>query len=321
MKHLLCLLVFCFFYSTINADRSPFKLAKQKEVIAFQIWEKLIFVSAEVNQKKGWFLLDTGASEFSLNVKYFENFTESNMSNIFVDVNGQKALLNYASIKQFNLGAIKRSNFHAPLLDLTDLEYMVGKKVLGLVGYEFLRHFETFVNYDNKTITLFRLNEEGIPLVTEERPSPMHTFQFELKSKIPVLNAQIGKYENISLALDSGASLNVLHKVWKKRLSPYIMAKHTVLFSGSFTEPRKTDYFNFSSIVLEDKIGIKYWKAALQDISNLQEVITGVDGIMGINFFRLGQVSINYQTKTIKAWKGKTNTFNLRSSIVERSKS
>lgn len=297
-KYYLIGLLLCCCYSLVGY---PYVLAAKKEVVPIEISKRLILVKAKINQQQGYFLFDTGVSHLVLNERHFDHFTQFDFKHAVTDVNGVVSDSKHVSVKSFRWGKLSRKNFLAPQINLSHLEHSLGKKLLGLIGYQVIKSLEIIIDYDEKTLTLIDLNKDGLPSIAYSTPAD-YQFDFKLFRYMPVLEVSFANKLTLQLGLDSGSTLNMINKSLEKQFKPISKSNRRISFKGALSEVWEANYLLMENVAIENQVAWRFWKAAFEDLSHMHEHQVPIDGLLGINFFRMGRVAINFKKKEIKVW-------------------
>lgn len=118
-------------------------------------------IAAHINNKKISLLIDTGASRTVLDKERFEKIAEDEKIKEHkheatgLGTNSMKAF--ETIIKKFTVGKLEIKNYRAGLLDLSHVNKSyasIGKKPIdGVLGSDFMKKFNTVINYEKKTIS------------------------------------------------------------------------------------------------------------------------------------------------------------------------
>lgn len=297
---LLATLFFSFFANQLPA--SDFQLEESPFVYKFEKSRRMILVKAQVDAQEGYFLIDTGADDLILNQNYFQDYEAlTNLGN-YKDINGRKKKVEYLFIDTFRWGSVTRSKFYVQQLDFSAVENVFEEKILGLMGFEVFRHFEMIIDYDNEEIILSKLDQKGNPITPAIEAQPDYSFPFTLNAHLPTLEADFGSGETVNIGLDSGSSINILDRKWKRELADAAHRKGKIRFMGANASRKVRDYYTVDQVDVQDQFAIRFWKAAIGKLEHFESTEIFIDGIMGINFFEIGRVGINYRQKKIDVW-------------------
>lgn len=176
-KHLAFLVFLCFLFGNNPVKSQDFKFTsgRKQQTMSFELIKNLIIIPIYINDKGPFdFILDTGVSPMivtdttlkeSLKVSYPRPIKISGYGNF----EGIDAFLGATSVR---VGDAEASSIPTVFLkdDVLSLSGFVGKKIYGLIGYNFFNSFTVKVSYSNKTIRFIspekktKLKGERIPL-------------------------------------------------------------------------------------------------------------------------------------------------------------
>ncbi|MCO6491969.1 MAG: hypothetical protein J5I98_26365 [Phaeodactylibacter sp.] len=296
MQHLYTLL---FFLSPVGflLAGPTYHMTEPSSTVPLFIRNKLILVEGQANGQSGYFLFDTGASELALNEAYFPRQEHAAPGTRFADVSGHSIRHGYAFVDSFYWAGLCREAFFGACLDMSALESRLGEKLLGIIGYDVLQHVDLEIDYYRKTMILIR------PGTIPPRPSgPHYTFHFRMNRHLPVLKAGLGDATDLDMAIDSGSSVNVCSSRFKKKLKNKALQKRRVSLLGASGASEQAPYYIMESMVVENAYSIAYCRIALASMGVVDDYSLGVDGLLGVNFFRLGRVFFSYQSRRIDVW-------------------
>jgi hypothetical protein len=153
-----------------------------------------LFIPVQVNNSEPlWFVLDSGSSSTLLNKRVV------NTLKLKVEGTGEaegagegkdRALL--ASGVTLKLSGIRLTNQQLPAIDFKELEAALGRKIDGLLGYDFIRHFVVEVDYEARLIKIhnaakYRYRGRGESLaITTEDGHPHVRLKFTLPAREPL---------------------------------------------------------------------------------------------------------------------------------------
>jgi predicted aspartyl protease len=153
------LVALCFILAQKNAVAQDFKFqtSQKQQTIPFSLVKNLIIIPIYINGKGPFdFILDTGVNPMivtdstlkeSLKVPYVRNIKIGGYGNF----DGIDAFLGKTTV---NIGEAEGENIPTVFLkeDVLSLSGHVGKKIYGLIGYNFFNSFVVKVNYRYKTL-------------------------------------------------------------------------------------------------------------------------------------------------------------------------
>ena len=296
-------LVFFFqiFYSVANAlNPQSFNInSSDSVVIPFEMHKGLIFIEAEIDGQRGQFMLDTGSPTIFLNSYRFSNLTKSKYT--VTGVNGEIKNVQSKSVKSLKAKEVEWNGFEAVAFDMIHLEQLCRRQLLGLLGYAAFKNFELMIDYDNKQLTLFKLDKRGNRL----RPThqkPLETYSFKMAKHLPVLEVMVDNFM-LKLGIDTGAETNLLHKKWEKRLYNHFLTYEEVKLSGASKSQKLSSQSVFDEMRLNNQPFLKM-KTLITDLSHLMNSYhVKVDGLLGYEFLSKSLVSINFKKKELYFWK------------------
>jgi hypothetical protein len=273
--------------------------SEEKVTIPFELYKGLIFLDVEIDGQKGQVFLDTGAPEIMLNSRNFEG-EASNMSIFGVDGKAQNVEKTY--IKELSANSVmKWQKFEAMTMDMTHLEQVNRRKILGLIGYNAFQEHELLIDYEQEELVLFRLDKKGNRLL-KRLEKPLFQKTFKLAKHLAVITIKAGN-ELLKLALDTGAQSNVIHKKWSKKLYNHFLTYEEIKIIGASKNGKEsiTGIFDRMSI---DETHFYKMKTIVTDLSYFTKSHrVKIDGLLGYEFLKQYQISINYKKKVVCFWK------------------
>ena len=296
----LATLLLCTF--NINLFASSFELEQSPFTSKFEKVKRMILVEAQIDDQEGYFLIDTGADDLILNDVHFKEYDSIENLGNYKDINGRKKQVEYLFVDSFRWGSLSRSEFYVQQLDFSAVENVFEKKILGLIGFEVFKDFEMIIDYDLQEIILSQLDEKGNPLSPAIEATPSYSLNFFMNEHIPTLKANFGGEQVVKVGVDSGSSINILDKKWKKDLVEASHRKNKIRFLGANASRKVREYYTVYQVDVQDQFAIRYWKAAIGKLGHFEKTQIFIDGIMGINFFEIGRVGINYRQQKIHVW-------------------
>ncbi|NOZ45654.1 MAG: hypothetical protein GXO79_02620 [Chlorobi bacterium] len=121
----------------------------------------LLVEAAFAEPKKGWLIIDTGANKsvfakniFEKNVELLDETEEDISAGINASIENSIKVI----IPVFKLGELVLTNFETILIDLNYLNSVYSKisdkKIIGLIGGDFLKNYDAVIHYKNKLLIL-----------------------------------------------------------------------------------------------------------------------------------------------------------------------
>ena len=258
----------------------------------FEIIRGMVIVQAEIDGEPANFILDTGSPMIILNETVSEK-ADYQVNGLSGDAAGEWKKVNeltWAGVHKFNLNVL--------CMDVGHLDYIAGRPIRGLIGYDFFENFDLLLDFEHQILTLvprgFTETLDGWRLKS--------VIPFELEGHLAVVNVKIGE-QNLRLGLDTGSNTNMLDMLRKGDIDPELITP--VGNTGVMGISPETENVFVADIVETSVGGINYWnmRYVFTDISHLQNLKDNkVDGLLGFPFFKSGKFSINYDTKIISIW-------------------
>ncbi|PHN04420.1 retropepsin-like aspartic protease [Flavilitoribacter nigricans] len=268
--------------------------------LSIQTEGKMILIPGIVDGVEGYFMLDTGAPELILNERYFPE-RKVGRKKVLQDV-GKKMSCAQIRVEHFIMGNVYRDNFEAIITDLHTTEKALGRPILGLLGYDVLRHFEVRIDYYGGFITFCNLDEAGRPVHQWQKRSPDHQLEFIMEGHLPTIEGQLLGKSNLMLGLDSGASVNLMDQSYRGYLRKHCLKEREIDFQCINSKVEAAPFFVMPQLEVENAYQVQFWRTSIGDFSHFRSNDIYIQGILGANFFQLGLISINYQMQTIKIW-------------------
>lgn len=271
--------------------------------------KNLVLVEAEVAGKIGYFLLDTGASHLTLNNQHFNPNGKNTISGHFSDAHHQNLPSSWIKVQQFRLGDLSRTNFFTPTADLNIFEKILQIELLGLIGMDVIRDYQIVIDYDKQQFSLLKLDKKGIPLSNNYRSPTDYTIDITVSGHLPVLRAQIGSKKNLKLALDTGASVNLINSALKRKIEEEISVLKSVKIADTNNQIQTTEAAIINHITLSDKIILHNWEATFSNINHLNIQPIQIDGLVGAKLLKDKVIALNMKQKKLFLWKNEERTF------------
>lgn len=261
---------------------------------------KMILIPGEVDGVSGYFMLDTGAPELILNERFFRDH-QSGRKKILQDI-GQKLTCRQIQVEHFIMGNVYRDDFFVVAADLRSTEKALGQDILGLLGYDVLKHFEVRIDFYAGFITFCALDQAGRPLTRWQKKMPDHQLDFKMEGHLPAIEGQLLGRSHLVMALDSGASVNLMDRTYQGYLRRNCLKERAINFQCINSQVNEAPFFVMPQLEVEHAYQVRFWRTSVSDFSHFRANNIYIQGILGANFFQLGRIAINYQRKTIEIW-------------------
>jgi len=260
--------------------------------VDFELDGGIILVEALLNNSTQTFVLDSGAPGLILNNYYKEKGKNEQVTGI----NGTAQAYSVI-IENFVWAGISYPKMEAISMDLSHLESITKRKISGLIGYELIKDFEIFLDYDAKAIQIKSVGTYSI-----EKHQPLASFPLSFENHLPVIEAKIGK-ENLRLGLDTGAEINVLDVRLSNRIAnvasdPQIYRKIYGVGNNN-NEPAQIIKVSVTKL---QRAAYREMNYVLTDFSSIISDGTNIDGILGFPFLSSCKFSIDFKTQQLNVW-------------------
>ncbi|MDF1544113.1 MAG: aspartyl protease family protein [bacterium] len=161
-------------------------------------------VTAHLNGKKMWFILDSGASATLLNRASVAELGLKKVGALPARGVGGFAEVDLVKLDSLNIGEITLFDLKAGVLDLSQLDRRVLPKGLfgGLIGYDFLSKLPLEIDYNQPSITLFKPG-------SFQPPQGIKPIDFVLTSQVPTIEASVNGHSGKFL-IDLGNALGFI---------------------------------------------------------------------------------------------------------------
>lgn len=302
------------FYGSLSAYAEgvdpAYSFSRQCDQIRFKGLKKLIIVEATVNDKKGWFVLDTGMKDLLLNSNYFRGLPPKEVpdSISLVDVKGQVQPTKAVKVDQFSWGEIHRKDFLARATNIRTMEKVLKMRILGLIGMEVVRHLELVVDYGQQILTIRQPDMTGPCRMCPDAPDYELTFAYQ--NHLPALKARLGNKSELWLGMDTGSSLSMIDEQLQRGLRRKTHTLTKVRY-GSPNGVYEIPLANIIELNIGQGLEFTYWRFGFNNLEHFQKSGMHIDGLIGGDLFRLGVVSINFSTQKVRIWL-RENTFLMR---------
>ena len=270
--------------------------------IPFKLVDHLIVIEAEISNKKGNFIIDTGSETLILNKVHFPEFYEhqrkqSNASGVLQSV--ESSYEKY--IKEFALEHFKIYNKVSDVIDLSHIEHAKKIQLLGVIGYNILKDYEIFIDLYLNQITLSKVDafgEKWDKNVYLEKI--IDSLDFKLKNHTIVINGTVND-QNITFGLDTAAEFNQINKsINKKVLQQFKPIKRLLLSAAASDKKIEVLAGKLYRVKLSETVYFGPMYTVITNLNKMNEAFgTDLDGILGYAFFEQKRTIINYQKKKL----------------------
>ncbi len=261
--------------------------------------DRLIYVEAEVEHQRGYFIVDTGYRGILLNHKYFKGIQTDRY---LMGVNGEGVAVQ-GKLIDLRLGSIVERDLYGEVSDLQRLEEQKGLKILGLIGSTFFKKFEIVFDYFNNELTLYRLDRKGRRLTWDwSYRIPSQTVDFKWRGHLPIIDVEVGEHQ-VRLGIDSGAESNLFDQKILPKLKSYVKAIHQARIIGLGRKAIQVHVGTLHSIAV-GTIRYSPMRTMFVNLIPFLKDLSGgkVQGLIGYEFLSQYKTGINFRRQEIYIW-------------------
>jgi hypothetical protein len=267
-----------------------------------QLRNGLLLVEAEVDGRRGAFLLDTGAPALVLNKREFPApAAEATLAATgSTGVNGKMAGMSYHVTQSFDWQGIKFQNKEVPTLDLASLEQKLGgTTLLGLIGYNILNQYALTLDYRAGKVLLRQPDSATAP------PTVLLRVPFTLNGHLPVVTMTAGG-QAFRVGVDCGAQANLIDQQYEAGLARVLRRTSTARLSGADAAARTVTTARLPEVRLAGPLPFRKQATVFADMAHLnqnpnREILQGLVGYPLLSQYR---PTIDYVNKQLyfNAW-------------------
>ncbi|WOD43778.1 hypothetical protein [Hwangdonia lutea] len=269
--------------------------------IPFKLVDHLIVVEAELLNKKGNFIIDTGSETLILNSGHFPNMYANNRK--YKEASGVLEAIDYSyekQVKEFVLQNFRLENKSSDVIDLSHIEHSKKIKLLGIIGYNILKDYEIFVDMHLNQITLTKVDAKGNKLDKHlYLEKIVDSVNFKLKKHTIVLNSTIND-QKLKFGLDTAAEFNQISKSVNKKVLKYFIPKKRLTLIGASNKNIEVMAGKLHRVKLKETIYFGPMLTVLTNLNKMNDAFgTDLDGIFGYEFFAQKRTIINYHKEKL----------------------
>lgn len=268
--------------------------------IPFKLIDNLIVVKAELHDKKGNFVIDTGSETLILNKVHFpDKYTHPKR---YISASGVIDAANAyeKNLEEFILKNLSFKNKNSHVIDLSHIEKRKKMNLLGIIGYNILKDYEVFVDMHLNQITLSRIDRNGDKLDSRGYLEKItDSIAFDLHQHTIVLDSYVGP-EKMKFALDTGAEFNQLNTRKSKKVVEYFVPSKRLVLTGASDEKAEVLAGKLYRVKLSDKVYMGPMNTIITNLDRMKEAFgISVDGVLGYEFFAQKRTIINYKKEML----------------------
>ncbi len=269
--------------------------------IPFKVVDQLIVVEAELLNKKGNFIIDTGAETLILNSQHFKTFSLKNKDGEETyGVNGTIETVKEKFIKSLSINDLNLNKLNADVVNLSHFERIKRIDLLGIIGFSILKNFEVFIDMHLNQITLSCVDKDGEKLSERVYAEKIHdSISFKLKKHTIIIDGFIGG-RPVKMGIDTGAEYNQLRKNIDKVILGYFYGNKKLKLTGASGKSIQVLAGKLYRFQLKDSIYFGPMKTVVADLKKMNGAFrTHLDGVLGFEFFKQKRTIINYKKQKL----------------------
>ncbi|MBC8322612.1 MAG: aspartyl protease family protein [Candidatus Marinimicrobia bacterium] len=264
----------------------------------FELHHNLIIVSAEIDGQKGNFILDSGAPVMILNKHHFSHIDSVNSMGGKGVTGRRMTSTSIQNMKHFKWNDYEMRDFDAVFHDLSHLENELDIKIIGLISYRELEHFETMFDYENMRLMLFKLDEDGYTIAQVQRENPGVEIPFKMEGHTPIFEGSING-KTYTFGLDTGAEFNLMDKPLFDSLAKNITHIKLDTLIGISGEEIETQIGFIDKTVIGGN-SYNNMKTVFSSTEHLyKNGETKLDGLLGYEFLSQHKTALNFRKKIL----------------------
>lgn len=271
--------------------------------VPFFVFSNLLLVRASVEEREGYFILDTGAPGLILNKRYFQdgkNFLQE--EEVAVGVNGEveKVLKRRTALE---VGTHEWKNVHACLYDLEYLEEAKGISILGLLGSLLFRDLELTIDFEDQQLLLYPVDRNGEHHSDRfDYRLPDVVIPFRQKGHMPFIEADV-QGNPLKLGIDSGAGIGLIIHEKQGVLAPFTEPLDSIRIRGLGRNVLKVMTVYLKELTIAN-LTYSSLKFAFANLSHVNHHFAGsdLDGILGLDLLSQQRTAINFKKKEMYIW-------------------
>jgi hypothetical protein len=199
-------------------------------------FERCIFLPMQIDGGEALlFLLDTGANVSAIDIKVAQRLHLLVEGTSKVEGTAGVITVKKARLKRLSVAGAQVENLTVTAQDLAASMAPKGRRLDGILGYDFLHHFRIHIDFSSSTLTFSDHSQEPLESARQTVALPL-----TISDGIPRLKAMLNGSVEVDLRLDTGASLfatedvyiNATEATWKKLVALDASLKPVRYFRG-----------------------------------------------------------------------------------------
>lgn len=252
----------------------------------------LLLVPGQVNQKTGYFLLDTGAPFLLVN----EAVAEGKEAEVAQGLQGT-VQLGKASFEKLDWGIASLTQAEANHADLSHLSRYLDKPFLGILGQEAFAGKQLFIDYQQQELFVGK----GSQPVLHLNGAPAFEWHFEQIGHV-ILVAVTIEGKNAWFILDTGSVNSLIDREEAAGLNITAASGNQVMLESVDHKQNLAGKISPNYFSIQGK-SIKNVRFLTTDMSNVRNTLEfPVSGIIGNDLLSRYSIAIDYKERKIKCW-------------------
>lgn len=281
------LFTFCFLFFTLSLHTSL--MAGSEVSIPFESDAGFILIEASVDGNIGTFIFDTAADQLLLdNVK-----SRTGATSLFTTINGDMQAAE-VKLKTFRLGDFKRNNIKAYVTDLSDIEQMLGRNILGIIGAKLFQSELIYIDRLNNTLSFVDRSFVDAH-ISDASVSSDFNEEYSIFSMVLIIEGKAHTF-----ILDSAASVSLVsNELIKRHVSLFTPLKKYCKLLGAHLPHTEAQYYSFLQLEQLDFLD-KSMEMVGVDLSKVSESLGfKIDGILSITDLSYSSMIFDYESQKL----------------------
>ena len=280
LTYILLFLLNALFISVLSASG----VDDSRVTIPFQVINGLIIVEAEIDDRVGNYIFDTGAEELILNKEVRSGKT------LFSSINGDLAT-EEVNINLLKIGNLTHSRIKAYSTDLGSMESYLNISLQGVIGCSLFMPRKIKIDFDAKEIVLSTTND----LISDR----ISFVRFEMMDGVPVCPVDIEGRPYL-FGFDTGATMHVFDQGGYDNIKDHFMdtGLDTYVTTGT-GEKTVNEILSLNSFMLGNQ-EVHNAHFLMQDLSEFNKSMKQpISGVLSLTTLETKSIVIDLQEKRI----------------------
>ena len=274
----------------LSENISIFGEQSKLEILPMKVVKGLLLVSGEVEGKKGYFIIDSGAPDLVINTPVSDQCISKTVK---ASSFAKEVMLCTTKFNDIQWGTYKYKKRTALTLNLNHLEEYTQLPILGLLGYEVLKN--KLIGFHPAQSSLF-LSDNLQKFELKRKPKIQ--IPFTMEGHLPIVSIELQE-QNYRFVFDTGSAKNLICKKIHSGLSSNILTHNKIELQGLDQSTQIISTFSVDQILLEDYTLYNQTFLPINLNHLQQEKQLNIDGILGYPSFRELFFILDYKSKTL----------------------